>query len=105
MNTRAYLRPNWHQDNYRLVIIQDIDRGKIRVASDFKWQEFEEGLAFEPDEGIPAANDLVQAILNEAWRVGMRPHGFADVQNETTAIKAHLDDMRTVAFHKLGIAK
>lgn len=38
-----------------------------------------------------------QAVLDEAWRIGMRPKGFADHTNELTAVRYHLEDMRAMA--------
>lgn len=42
--------------------------------------------------------EFCQAIMDEAWNEGMRPTGFTDVKNETTAIKYHLEDMRKLVF-------
>jgi hypothetical protein len=41
--------------------------------------------------------------MDRAWDAGFRPRGFSDIQNETAAIRGHLDDMRTIAFHQLKI--
>jgi hypothetical protein len=43
--------------------------------------------------------------MDRAWEAGFRPAGFSDVKNETAAIKGHLEDMRAIAFHKIGIKK
>lgn len=52
---------------------------------------------FVRDETFPV-KPFMQAIMNEAWEHGMRPTGFKDVQNETVAIRYHLEDMRKLAF-------
>lgn len=46
--------------------------------------------------------ELLQTIFDALWEGGMRPKGFADVKNETTAIKCHLEDMRKIVFETLG---
>lgn len=97
-------------DDYRLCIIKDtqLEDGshEIRIATGFEWGEpSDEGAALVRDDGIGRAGELVQKIVDEAWEKGFRPTGFTDVKNETAAIRDHLKDMRTVAFHKLGIPK
>jgi hypothetical protein len=98
---RAYVHPTW-EGSHRLIIIEDTEPGRIRIADGFVWRDGHEGDCFDPQEGI-LADDLIQNIVNAAWERGFRPHGFSDVKNETTAIRSHLDDMRAIAFHKLGM--
>jgi hypothetical protein len=106
---RVWLGRNW-EGGHRLAVIEDIypptsGKQKIRVCTGFQWQEYDEGSLLDHFSGISQADELIQAIVDKAWEEGFRPSGFADVKNETAAIKSHLDDMRTVAFHKLGIQK
>ena len=103
MKLRAWIAPSWG-GGHRLMIIQDrIGTGKIGVASDFVWREYDEGGYFDQNEGIGRADELIQAIVDKAWEAGFRPSGFGDVKNETAAIREHLADMKSIAFHKLGI--
>lgn len=88
---------------HRLVLVKNQVRGKVDVLADFKWTEYAEGDLFDPQAGIGDADQLIQSIVDRAWESSFRPAGFSDVKNETTAIRAHLDDVRTIAFHKLGI--
>lgn len=41
---------------------------------------------------------LYQSIFDALWKGGMRPTGFQDIENETKAIKNHLNDMRRLVF-------
>lgn len=41
--------------------------------------------------------DFLQAALDAAWELGLRPKGFADVANEIAAVRYHLEDMRKLA--------
>jgi hypothetical protein len=102
---RVYLMPDWSRSDYRLVIVEDAAPGKISVANGFTWSEHEEGGLFDGQEGIAQSSELVQALMDRAWEAGFRPAGFSDVKNETAAIKGHLEDMRAIAFHKIGIKK
>src|SRR5690242_8393622 len=98
-------------DSHRLYIAQDqwgtpheSGQGiKVKIASGFTWNEHCEGDAFYNDDGIPLADDLIQAILDRAWESGFRPHGFSDIKNETSALRDHLSDLRKISFKKLGI--
>lgn len=40
---------------------------------------------------------FLQAALEAAWEIGLRPKGFADSGNELKAVRYHLEDMRALA--------
>jgi hypothetical protein len=101
---RTHVVRDWH-GNHRLVLVRDQGNRKVEVLAGFEWVIHEEGAMFDPSDGVGGADELIQGIMNEAWRVGFRPAGYADVKNETDALRAHRDDLRTIAFHQLGIAK
>lgn len=103
MRYRARIFESYATDSRRLVLIRDAEPGKIELATGFNWEKHDEGALFVSSAGIERSDEFVQVILNEAWEHGMRPSGFADAKNETTAIRAHLEDMRQIAFHKLGM--
>jgi hypothetical protein len=99
---RTHIVRDW-QGGHRLILIKDQGRGQVDVLAGFEWITCQEGDMFNPQDGVGNADALIQGIVNKAWDAGFRPAGFADVKNETDAIRAHRDDMRTIAFHKLGI--
>lgn len=41
--------------------------------------------------------DFLQACMDAAWDLGLRPKGFADHTHELTAVRYHLEDMRALA--------
>lgn len=43
------------------------------------------------------AEELLQAMMDAAWQIGLRPTGVADPTNELTAVRYHLEDMRQLA--------
>lgn len=43
------------------------------------------------------AKAFLQAALEAAWEMGLRPKSFADHTNELTAVRYHLEDMRALA--------
>lgn len=102
MRERVSITKNW-MGGHNLFVVRDVDRGKIECADGFTWRQHDEGDLFDPSEGITKADDLIQSLMDRAWDAGFRPRGFSDIQNETAAIRGHLDDMRTIAFHQLKI--
>lgn len=48
---------------------------------------------------------FLRAVLNAAWDAGLRPDGFNDTRESMKATNAHLQDMRALAFHKIGAEK
>jgi hypothetical protein len=105
---RCRLIADWSCDNRRLFLVRDeIPHGgkKVRVANGFTFIDHDEGDAWFAADGIPQGNEIAQAVLDAAWAEGMRPRGFGDIKNESAAVRAHLEDMRSIAFHKLGVPK
>lgn len=89
--------------DHRLFIFERAtEGGKVKTATGLIWKDREEYGVVNYSDGI-GSRDLIQSILNEAWEEGFRPTGFSDIKNETAALRGHLDDLRAVAFHALGI--
>ncbi len=44
---------------------------------------------------------FLQAAMDAAWDAGLRPSRAQDEKH----LKAHLEDMRTLAFHAIGVPK
>lgn len=51
----------------------------------------------ERRDNLGDVTGFLQACMDEAWRIGLRPTGFADHSNELTAVRYHLEDMRALA--------
>ncbi len=51
------------------------------------------------DQPIPMGQveGFLQAAMDAAWGLGLRPTGFKDHTNELTAVRYHLEDMRLLA--------
>ena len=95
----------WDQDQLWMVFTDHNDRRLV-----VKPLEFEPGERYvapkEPSLGsfefsrAEAPRDVrgfLQAALDAAWEMGLRPKGFADHANELTAVRYHLEDMRALA--------
>lgn len=108
---RTWIGDSWGGAR-RLYVCQDTGlqhksgQGQIvKVAAGFNWIEHLEGDQFDPADGIAHADELIQSIMDKAWEAGFRPRGFADIKNETAALREHLADMKAIAFHQLKLAK
>jgi len=45
---------------------------------------------------------MLQALVDACWRAGIRPEALQADASEIGATKRHLEDMRAIAFHKVG---
>lgn len=52
--------------------------------------------------GVFSREDL-QSMANALWDAGIKPKQGHGSHGEIQAVRGHLDDMRKIAFHKLGI--
>lgn len=104
MKVRAYVFKDW-SGGHRFTLVQDKSRGKIDVLTGFTWVEYDEGSMIDQGSGIGKADEMLQQIVDRAWDAGFRPSGYGDVKNETAALREHLADMKTIAFHQLKITR
>lgn len=57
----------------------------------------------QQEDGLGDVDGFLQAALEAAWERGMRPASFKDHTNELTAVRYHLEDMRTLAIIRAPI--
>lgn len=60
---------------------------------------FGSGYAGDPPLEMPedSAREFLQAWMDAAWSIGLRPSGVKDLEGTLEATKRHLDDMRDFA--------
>lgn len=102
MSIKTYIRYVSMYDECDVAIINTAYNGEKFCLAETKF------VKYEPHEGAkaflsalnegPKPTEILQSILDAAWEQGLRPTGFQDIKNETTAIKSHLDDMRRLVF-------
>ncbi len=64
------------------------------------------GIVTEPTvRSMEEGDSFLRAVLNAAWELGLRPDGFNDTRESMAATNKHLEDMRTLAFYKIGAEK
>lgn len=104
--------------------IQETDR-EIRILANKGFSTFgidllirtqthvAEPLIFKPHEKYVAVinptctltMDSAQMLMDELWNCGVRPSNGEGSVGQIGAIKSHLEDMRTIAFSKIGVDK
>ncbi len=64
----------------------------------------EPGIDPNPRALVRLQKDELQQLMDELWHVGIRPSEGTGSAGQLAATQKHLDDMRRVALHGLGIA-
>lgn len=90
-------------DGATKVFMTHYDGQKYGYVSEIKMQPYERGMEIPASitEGMELSQDggvgFLQAAMDAAWEVGLRPRGLDDHRSELTATKYHLEDMRLLA--------
>lgn len=69
---------------------------------EFNEKPFATSTFHDDDKGTMA---LLQAFVDLGHKLGMTPTGMADRSAEVTALRDHLEDMRTLTFHTIAAEK
>lgn len=88
------------QDGIGVAIFKD-----DALCTSMTFEVREPGSIITPTMGEREGEAFLRAALNAAWEQGLRPDGFNDTRESMKATNAHLQDMRAIAFHKIGAAK
>lgn len=90
-------------DDVTFWLIEKNYNGTHRRAV-IEWQEYAPGDLVDPTLAARWAGDtnrdLLQAVVDAAYEAGIRPTA-ADVRGETNALRAHIADLKHVAFSLL----
>ena len=95
-------------DGIRLYAIQkgDRDRGRQKYhaqAKELEWVESKVGDSIQPFLRIEKPQ--AQKLMDDLWDCGLRPSEGSGSAGAMKKTEKHLEDMRTIVFHKLGIDK
>jgi len=91
-----------YSDSVELVAFHTINGERRMITTEFTEKVLEDGYCIE-EPTLRLCGDESQQIMNELWRVGIRPKNGSGAIAHTEAISAHLADMRTIAFNRLKI--
>mgnify|MGYP001247230715 CR=1 FL=1 len=84
-----------------LYAVERGDReGIMRVGKPVVMEEVDLGYRTEPTLSLPF--DAAQRLMDELWRIGLRPTDYRDTDGEVAAQKEHITDLRKVLDFHLG---
>ena len=86
------------------------------MAEPLKWKETDYAGSFSIEDGsfilapgmpgqntAPEIRDFLQAMVDAAWKLGIKPSGAIDSASELKAVRAHLEDMRQIAIQRAPV--
>lgn len=94
---RVAVEYNLLRNSYDVHILKYEDN-KRYVVTNMEVDELQPGF-MTPPPAISLERDMAQSLFDDLWRAGLRPKKLDD----TPAKDAHIEDLRKVAFHALGI--
>lgn len=87
----------WFRNRFEFMLIQKLADGRVAVGRSITMQTIEEGEALgEPTFAL--RHDEAQAMMDELWRVGLRPTEGTGSAGSLAATERHLKDMQTIAM-------
>ena len=100
---RAHRKP-WLRDSIEISMAQITTRNGQETVAVVKPLTLEtltdENMAVELPVMVSLRPDEAQQFMDELWRAGIRPSEGAGSVGQLGAVKAHLEDMRTLVFKK-----
>ena len=99
---KAYIENRPWEMRRCLHVVRNDQPGSIAYVQALTMVSVPEGSLITDNNGILGdtyreVDDFLQAIVDAAWGVGIRPTGLDDHTNELKAIRFHLEDMRLLA--------
>lgn len=105
MNNRMRITADRHPWNMkvelRLGVEAEDGSGAYTVAKPLVLEPVEDGVRVDPF--VSLAPEAAQSLMDELWRVGIRPAQGEGSAGQAQAMTNHLDDMRKIAFHALKV--
>lgn len=83
------------------VYIFEQTNGRISICEDIIMRTLEEGQLANPK--ITLRESQAQQLMDDLWNAGIRPTSAKIHEGTVEAINRHLEDMRKISGHKLGI--
>lgn len=100
---QVHLRDSPYNDDVEVFLYRKNPwDGSVAVAESVTVRRYAAGeplsdrATFGGSDGM--GKQFIRGMLNAAWDMGMRPDGYQDQRETTGAVKAHLEDMRKLAF-------
>jgi len=97
-----YAQDNYSWDAIELYASTKIDGKRFIITTELTQKELETG-AFVDAPTLRLERHEAQQIMNELWRIGIRPKNGTGAVAHTEALEGHLGDLRKIVFHVLKI--
>lgn len=103
MNNRMRITADRHPWNVGVELRLGVENGdgSFNTAKKLEFCAVEPGEIVEPF--IRLDPESAQCLIDELWRLGLRPSQEYGSTGQASAMTKHLDDMRTIAFHALKV--
>jgi hypothetical protein len=106
MKYRVHTEYSISTNGQSMAIIQETLGGHRAFLQPLQFKAFapnimvprEEAFAITDDFGDENVKPFLQAMMNAAWDLGLRPTQAKDQTGELAALRLHLEDMRTLAL-------
>jgi hypothetical protein len=98
--TRVHLNHNRLMASGELCIIQELG-DSVWQAQPIVFEHVEKPYYTMHEPTIRLNDETLQGLMNELWHAGFRPKDDIGGAGELGATKAHLKDMRAIAFNRL----
>ena len=102
MSIQWHAQDNISWDAIELYASRKVDGKRYILTTEFTQKELEPGYMIDAPT-LRLAGDEAQQIMNELWRIGIRPKNGTGAVAHTEALEGHLADLRKIAFHALKI--
>lgn len=101
--TRFHFSYQPWRDAYALTI-QGEDGGRVRVSAiQLQTEQFDHA-SIAPLDPLQFSSEEAQQLMDALWQSGLRPSSGEGHTAHIQALHTNLNDLRTILFHKLGIA-
>jgi hypothetical protein len=100
-------RDPWGMNEQLFVARRSADGNSFDIFDPPMFQTFAQGQTFPSDKPfLESVNfgdtgdvrDFLQACMDAAFKLGMKPRNYEEPKNELVATKRHLEDMRSLVF-------
>lgn len=86
-----------YRNKIDILLIDHSDSRRVGVAKSVVFEVVDEGALIE-DPTLSVHPDVAQGLMDELWRVGLRPSEGTGSAGSLAATQSHLKDMRSIAY-------
>lgn len=92
---------NHARELIELYVFADIESVRY-CATEVTFEKLEDG-SRHPHETLAINEATAKQLMDSLWQAGVRPSDQFGRREGLTAKQAHIDDLRTVLFHTIGV--